>query len=52
MANAGPELAAEMKDRLLDEARALEAAGASLLDFTNSGSGRRRGGDQGDSASR
>jgi 3-methyl-2-oxobutanoate hydroxymethyltransferase len=37
MANAGPELAAAMSDRLLAEARALEAAGASLLDFTNSG---------------
>jgi 3-methyl-2-oxobutanoate hydroxymethyltransferase len=37
MANAGPELAAGMSDRLLAEARALEAAGASLLDFTNSG---------------
>jgi len=37
MANAGPELAAEMKDRLLEEARLLESAGASLLDFTNSG---------------
>jgi 3-methyl-2-oxobutanoate hydroxymethyltransferase len=37
MANAGPELATDMKDRLLDEARLLESAGASLLDFTNSG---------------
>jgi 3-methyl-2-oxobutanoate hydroxymethyltransferase len=37
MASAGPELAAGMSDRLLAEARALEAAGASLLDFTNSG---------------
>jgi 3-methyl-2-oxobutanoate hydroxymethyltransferase len=37
MANAGPELAADMKDRLVEEARLLEAAGASLLDFTNSG---------------
>src|SRR5262245_41166757 len=37
MANAGPDLATEMKDRLLDEAHMLEAAGASLLDFTNSG---------------
>jgi 3-methyl-2-oxobutanoate hydroxymethyltransferase len=37
MANAGPELATEMKDRLLEEARQLEAAGAALLDFTNSG---------------
>jgi 3-methyl-2-oxobutanoate hydroxymethyltransferase len=37
MANAGPELATQMKDRLLDEAKLLEASGASLLDFTNSG---------------
>jgi 3-methyl-2-oxobutanoate hydroxymethyltransferase len=37
MANAGPELAAAMKDRLVEEARQLEAAGAALLDFTNSG---------------
>jgi 3-methyl-2-oxobutanoate hydroxymethyltransferase len=37
MANAGPDLATQMKDRLLDEARLLEGAGASLLDFTNSG---------------
>jgi 3-methyl-2-oxobutanoate hydroxymethyltransferase len=37
MAQAGPELATEMKDRLLDEARLLESAGAALLDFTNSG---------------
>jgi 3-methyl-2-oxobutanoate hydroxymethyltransferase len=37
MANAGPDLATAMKDRLLEEARSLEAAGASLLDFTNSG---------------
>ena len=36
-ANAGPELAADMKDRLLDEATLLEASGAALLDFTNSG---------------
>ena len=41
MANAGPDLATQMKDRLLEEARLLEAAGASLLDFTNSGPGRR-----------
>ena len=32
-----PELAAELKDRFVDEARLLEQAGASLLDFTNSG---------------
>ena len=37
MANAGPELATAMKDRLLEEATLLEASGASLLDFTNSG---------------
>ena len=37
IANAGPELAPQIKDRLLEEARVLEAAGASLLDFTNSG---------------
>jgi 3-methyl-2-oxobutanoate hydroxymethyltransferase len=37
MAAAGPELSAQMKDRLLEEARALEQAGAVLLDFTNSG---------------
>src|SRR5947208_2529030 len=37
MANAGPDLATEMKDALLDEATMLEAAGAALLDFTNSG---------------
>ena len=37
MANAGPDLATELKDRLVEEARMLEACGASLLDFTNSG---------------
>lgn len=41
MANAGPEvatkMATQMMDRLVEEARQLEAAGASLLDFTNSG---------------
>ena len=37
MAAAGPELATQLKDRLVEEARALEAAGASMLDFTNSG---------------
>jgi 3-methyl-2-oxobutanoate hydroxymethyltransferase len=37
MANAGPELATQMKDQLLKEARLLEDAGASILDFTNSG---------------
>lgn len=34
---AGPELATQMKDQLLAEARLLEDAGASVLDFTNSG---------------
>jgi 3-methyl-2-oxobutanoate hydroxymethyltransferase len=37
MANADPDLATDMKDRLLEEARSLEGAGAALLDFTNSG---------------
>jgi len=37
MANAGPDLAARVKDQLVDEARLLEDCGASLLDFTNSG---------------
>jgi 3-methyl-2-oxobutanoate hydroxymethyltransferase len=37
MANAGPDLATAMTDRLVEEARLLEAAGAALLDFTNSG---------------
>lgn len=37
MANAGPELAAQFTDRLLQEAKLLEEAGASILDFTNSG---------------
>lgn len=37
MTNAGPELAATMKDRLVEEAILLEDAGAVLLDFTNSG---------------
>lgn len=37
MAKAGPELSTQMKDRLLQEARLLEEAGASMLDFTNSG---------------
>ena len=37
MANAGPDLATQMKDRLVEEARLLEASGAALLDFTNSG---------------
>lgn len=37
MANAGPELAAAMKDKLVEEARLLQESGASMLDFTNSG---------------
>lgn len=37
MTNAGPELAATMKDRLVEEAILLEDAGAVLLDFTNAG---------------
>jgi 3-methyl-2-oxobutanoate hydroxymethyltransferase len=37
MAKAGPELATELKDQLLAQAGLLEEAGASLLDFTNSG---------------
>ena len=37
MANAGPDLAARVKDQLVDEGRLLEDCGASLLDFTNSG---------------
>jgi len=37
MASAGPDAATETKDRLVEEAHMLEAAGASLLDFTNSG---------------
>jgi 3-methyl-2-oxobutanoate hydroxymethyltransferase len=37
MSKAGPELAADMKHQLVAEARLLEEAGASLLDFTNSG---------------
>jgi 3-methyl-2-oxobutanoate hydroxymethyltransferase len=34
---AGAEVPAELQDRLVDEARTLEAAGAAMLDFTNSG---------------
>ena len=34
---AGPELAAAMKDQLIEEAKLLEEAGAAILDFTNSG---------------
>ena len=37
MAKAAPDLAAEMKEQFLDEAKRLEEAGAALLDFTNSG---------------
>lgn len=37
MAKAGPELATQMKDQLLEEAKRLQDAGAALLDFTNSG---------------
>lgn len=37
MNQARPEIATAMTDTLVDEARTLEAAGASLLDFTNSG---------------
>ncbi|MEA2687890.1 MAG: 3-methyl-2-oxobutanoate hydroxymethyltransferase [Candidatus Eremiobacteraeota bacterium] len=37
MSSAGAEAAAEMTGRLVEEAKMLEAAGASLLDFTNSG---------------
>ena len=37
MTSAGPDLAMDMKERLIEEARVLEAAGAALLDFTNSG---------------
>ena len=37
MAQAGPESAAALKDQFVADARSLEAAGASLLDFTNSG---------------
>ena len=36
-AEAGAQVTPEMQDRLIDEARRLEAAGAALLDFTNSG---------------
>ena len=34
---AGAEVTPEMRDRLIDEAKMLENAGAALLDFTNSG---------------
>lgn len=37
MTSNAPELATEMKDQLLVEAKLLEEAGASILDFTNSG---------------
>ncbi|MEO5700099.1 MAG: 3-methyl-2-oxobutanoate hydroxymethyltransferase [Casimicrobiaceae bacterium] len=37
MLKGGVQVPAEMSERLVEEARTLEAAGASLLDFTNSG---------------
>lgn len=37
VANAGPELAAENASSLVEAAKRLQAAGAALLDFTNSG---------------
>lgn len=37
MSNVGPELSASMTDQFVAEAKLLEDAGASLLDFTNSG---------------
>ncbi len=37
LAAAGAQVPAEMKEKLVGEAKRLEAAGASLLDFTNSG---------------
>jgi 3-methyl-2-oxobutanoate hydroxymethyltransferase len=37
MTTAAPELAIAMKDQLVGEAKVLEEAGASILDFTNSG---------------
>jgi 3-methyl-2-oxobutanoate hydroxymethyltransferase len=37
MSKAGPDLATDMKDALVEEAALLEQAGAALLDFTNSG---------------
>jgi 3-methyl-2-oxobutanoate hydroxymethyltransferase len=37
MSEAGPELATEIKEQLVAEAKLLEEAGASILDFTNSG---------------
>ena len=37
MSKAGPEMAAGMKERLLQEAKVAEEAGAFMLDFTNSG---------------
>ena len=37
MGKTGPELSAQLQDELVAEATALEQAGASLLDFTNSG---------------
>lgn len=37
MSKAAPELATEMKEQFVEEAKLLEQAGAALLDFTNSG---------------
>ncbi|MDH3533673.1 MAG: 3-methyl-2-oxobutanoate hydroxymethyltransferase [Gammaproteobacteria bacterium] len=37
MSGADAQVAADMQDRLLEEAKMLEAAGAAMLDFTNSG---------------
>ena len=37
MDKAGPELALKRKDQLVSQAKLLEEAGASILDFTNSG---------------
>lgn len=37
LSKAGPELAADLKDQFVAEATLLQEAGASLLDFTNSG---------------
>jgi 3-methyl-2-oxobutanoate hydroxymethyltransferase len=37
MSGADAQVAADMQDRLIEEAKMLEAAGAALLDFTNSG---------------
>jgi 3-methyl-2-oxobutanoate hydroxymethyltransferase len=34
---AGPDLATQLKDQLVEEAKRLEECGASIIDFTNSG---------------